>query len=206
MRCILTVGLLALAQPATAQEWQSVTPVFSQIVAYALPEQFVPAFEAPEPASYLQEAVLQGETVDDWTQIITMTGTRGGVRPDDSGGTLAFANTLAESYAQSCPNSFQAHEMRAVTVPGARATFAALIGCGQIEDGSGLAEGAVILFLAGKDDIYTLQWAERFDATSGPHHFAPRDWQARLDHLAAGARLCDPVPGEGPPYPSCSGS
>lgn len=197
--------LLAVTAPAAAEDWVSVTPVFSQIVAFKAPDGFVPAFEGPGTDNYIQEAVLDGETADAWSQMLTLTGLKDAVGTGEHLGTIGYANALAESYAKSCPNSFQAQEMPTGDVPGAREVFAALMGCGEVEDGSKIAEGAVIVVLAGAKDIYTVQWAERFDVTQGPHIFDPKDWQDRLTFLTSGTRICDPVAGEAPPYPSCTG-
>jgi hypothetical protein len=55
-----------------------VTPIFSQLVALTYPSGFRPAFENATSVFYIQEAVPVGETVEKWSQMITLTGTKGG--------------------------------------------------------------------------------------------------------------------------------
>jgi hypothetical protein len=125
------------------------------------------------------------------------------VRADATKGVLAYAEALARQYAGACPETFQAEAIAVPPVRGAQQTMGALMGCGQVPGEPPLAEAAVMLIFAGREDIYTLQWAERLDAGSGPLTFRVQDWQDRLATLSATVRLCDPVPGEEAPYPTC---
>ncbi len=56
---------------------RSITPVFSQLVMFSFQPGFKPVFQNTHGGSYIQEAVPNGETVDRWTQMITLTGARG---------------------------------------------------------------------------------------------------------------------------------
>lgn len=54
-----------------------ISPVFSQLVAFKMPTVFHVVNEETGAHSYIREAVLQGETAGQWTQMITVTGYQG---------------------------------------------------------------------------------------------------------------------------------
>jgi hypothetical protein len=54
-----------------------ISPIYGQLVRFSMPSTFVPAFEKVNGPSYIREAVLKGETVKVWTQMITVTGAKG---------------------------------------------------------------------------------------------------------------------------------
>lgn len=194
MRALLILALLA-PLPALA-EVRAVTRVYSQVVAYALPDGFVPAFEDNRPGFYIQEAVPAGQSVQDWTQMLTMTGAEGRATTPPE----AQAQQIAQGFAAACPGTYSATALPPVAIPGAGATFVAHIACGNA---GGRAEEMLLFVLAGARDIYTVQWAARGAPRSTPLAVDPAIWVPRYDALAASIRLCDPVSGEGPPYPSC---
>ena len=196
----LTIALALMLAPlaAAARDLRIVTPVYGQIVSLRLPEGFHGGYEAEQDGQYILELVPDGQTVEAWNQIITVTGARGMA---DRVGVKDFAGLLAQDYQQACPDSFASAGLPAPHLPGASAVFAAYMGCGAAE---GQSEQMVVLVIAGKANLYTLQWAIHAPALSGPPDFDTAAWGPRLKHLAS-ARLCDPVPGEAAPYPSCGG-
>lgn len=196
MHRIALALLLALPGLAAADATTQVAPVFGQVVLFPLPDGFVPAWEQANADGYVNESVPQGETVEAWSQMVTLTGSRGlwGADP------RAIVESVAAGYAAACPGSFASDELGAPAVPGARATAAAWLACG---DAGGRSEAMVILVMTGAQDAYTLQWAARGPAGGRPGYDAAA-WDARLALLAGTARLCEPEAGEGPPYPSCT--
>src|ERR1700752_1665472 len=52
----------------------AVTPVFGQLVKMSFPRNFVPAFQNTKGDFYIQENVLQGEDINNWTQMVSLTG------------------------------------------------------------------------------------------------------------------------------------
>jgi len=82
--------------------------------------------------------------------------------------------------------------------------FAAHIACGNAGgNAGGRADEMQLFVLTGAQDLYTLQWAQKSAPRNASVLLDPAIWMPRYDALAATVRLCDPVPGEGPPYPSC---
>ena len=184
-----------------------VSPVFHQLVAYALPSGF--QFTAPEQAnakSYLREVPLKGQTVEHWTQLITLTGANGAT----AAGLTAekMMDKLAAGYKSSCPQTFAYAPAGATTISGQKA-FVGLISCGRVVDAGGAAaaahsESAMILAIAGTQDMYTLQWAERAAPSDKPLPFDTARWKLRLHELEP-IHICAIMPGEKAPYPSCVG-
>jgi hypothetical protein len=178
----------------------SVTPVFRQLVAFGHPNEFRPAFENATPTFYIQESVLKGESVENWTQMITLTGTKGGTA-EQPNWAVAFIQGTAGGFQRSCPDTFVAKALGKVNVGGYEG-FIALMGCGAVKSGAPRSEVAFVISVKGASDLYTIQWAER----GAPLQQAPvldePKWKSRFQQLLP-IRICDPVPNEAAPYPSC---
>src|SRR5207244_3534221 len=76
-----TLGALfasaASAQAPAPAAFTVISPVFGQLVAFSMPSSFVVVSENANGPNYIREAVPKGETVDRWTQMITLTGVKG---------------------------------------------------------------------------------------------------------------------------------
>ena len=182
-------------------EMRAIMPVFGQLLAFSYPGGFVPVFEQTKNGSYIQESVPKGESVQRWSQMITVTGAKG-LASDPEQSPERFASGMAAGFRDACPDSFAAKGLGQPRLGGPEA-FAAVISCGNVNDASGArSESALVIVIKGRQDYYTLQWAERGRPT---RHALPLDdprWLARLRQLAPLA-LCTIVPGEAAPYPSC---
>lgn len=190
-------AILLAATPAGAEGVVIVSPVYSQLVALPVPEDFVAGSEHEEGGSYILEFTPKGETVEGWSQLITLTGIR------DQGTRLSaeeVANRIGAGYQAACPDTFAARVLPPPQVRGAVSVFSGYLGCGAV---GGQSEAMVFLVLQGKADVYTVQWAEHGAALAIPPAPDPAIWQPRVDMLAL-ARVCDKVASEGPPYPSCT--
>ncbi len=202
MRLLSCLAALLLAAPAHAENATLIAPVFAQLVTAPLPDGFVQVYENATATGYLNEAVPEGESLENWTQMLTLTGAKGLALGDAPTTAKAFAEYLAGSYGQNCPDSLSAAALGAGPVPGVADMFAGYLSCGTLA-GTQLSESMVFLVLVGREDIYTLQWAEHGPASATPIEFAADVWLNRLATLQAGARVCNAVAGEKPPYPSC---
>ncbi|MGH8134497.1 MAG: hypothetical protein ACRETG_13390 [Steroidobacteraceae bacterium] len=208
MRCVPGVAAaLSIAASAAAQSpagaVRSVTPVFHQLVAFTLPSTFKSAYEKAGASFYIHEHVPEGQTVNDWTQMITLTGTRD-LASTPQATPQQFVAALVAGFRRHCPESFTTAELGPQSI-GKYPGYAAIASCGRIESGAkGRSEVAVMLAVKGDADYYALQWTERgADAKSSPG-IDQRYWAAQLARLNP-IRLCPIVPGEAPPYPSCAG-
>jgi hypothetical protein len=172
------------ATPASAEDWSSL--LLDRTVTITLPDNFAPepAFSDASSGAAIVEFLPPGETVEAWSQMLTLTGydDNGSLAPDQAA--TGMANHLAEGYGNACPGSFAAEDLGAPAVSGAEAVFAAWLACGDA-GGSGHSEAMVVLVFSAGGTVYTAQWAERGPATSGPPVFDLNQWLPRLDALMA---------------------
>jgi hypothetical protein len=212
MRLPATLTMMLIVPFATASEVaddlrdkgytaSTVTPVFSQLVAMSYPRDFAIAFESAKGADYIQNHVLKGETVEKWTQMISLTGIKGEAA-DPRHTPAAVLQVIANAgFRDKCPDSFVWKALGKMDVSGHEG-YVALLGCGTFPAETPYSEIAIIIAARGAKDIYTIQWAERGAATRQPPVLDESRWKARFQQLLP-IRICDRVPGEAPPYPSC---
>lgn len=200
---------LAAAGPAPAQEpVQAVVPVYGQVIRYGVPSIFAPApaYEAEKDGSYIHEHVPPGETVENWTRMLTITGARGlgaDVADVDTAKLAEWAATqLLQGYQAGCAVEVSAEALDILKLQGARAAFGGYMGCGRVT-GTDHSEEMVVVVLVGTQDTYTLQFAERGPAQDRPVERDVSKWMLRISSLSQ-ARLCTPAEGEAAPYPSCN--
>ncbi len=207
LAAIVAIGLLGTSivrswaqNPAAAPASLTViSPVFGQLVRFSMPARFTAVFENAKEAFYIREAVLKGETANQWSQMITVTGARG------LAGSANFSpQNLAESivggFKRACPESFTAKALGG-TKFGAQDAFVGVASCGAV-GADKHSEAALIVAVKGNSDAYTIQWAERTAQSSSGPVIDETKWQARLRELMP-IRLCAIVAGEAAPYPSC---
>ena len=193
----------ASTSPAPQQKSvQTITPIFGQLVGFTLPAGFNPAdFEKTQGDNYIRESVLKGETVDRWTQMITVTGIKGLASNPDANPRV-LAETIAGGFHRACPETFTVNPFGDAKVAGFSG-FVAVMRCGSIADGASThSETAIVLTLKGTSDYYTMQWAERGPVATDDLASENSKWLDRLRQLSP-IRLCPIVPGERAPYPSC---
>ncbi len=193
----LALAFALLASPALGQAVTVVTPIYSQLVAFPTPQDFKADYESEQQGIYILEFVPRAESVNTWTQMVTVTGAAGlaGQMPVEE-----FADWLAASYQNACPDTFAALKLDDPVIKGAAAVFAGYLGCGST---GAQSEAMVFVIVQGRSDVYSLQWAERGPALTAPPNPDPAIWLTRAGALGQ-MRLCDPVAGEAAPYPSCA--
>jgi hypothetical protein len=180
-----------------------ISPVFSQLVRFSMPAQFAAAHENTKDNFYIREAVPHGETVETWTQMITVTGSKG-MADVANFSSQKLAASIAFGFKKACPESFAVKDLGEAKF-GDRDGYLAVASCGKVNSSAdGHSEAALIVAIKGASDAYTIQWAER--AASAPSGLAVDEtiWRGRLRELMP-IRLCAIRPGEGAPYPSCLG-
>ncbi len=202
---VLPIAVLSLAaQTAGAPKpVQVITPVFHQLVAYSIPARF--NFASPDHANqnfYIHEMVPRGQTVEQWTEMVTLTGTRGAASKTAAGS----IETAAAGFKQACPETFAYKPIGTMQISNSPAALA-IISCGRVADEHGKpgamhSETALYVAIAGDQDLYTIQWAERGPASAKPLQLDDRKWSARARELGP-IRVCPKIDGEKAPYPSC---
>lgn len=189
--------LCLLASPVCAEDLMVVKPVYSQLVALPMPANFVAGTDEDKDGYYIMDYAPKGETMDVWTQLISL----GGAKDEAPLKSVAdIAAELAVTYKEACPATFSTKTLPTPKVHGASEVFSGYLGCG---DAGGQSEAMVFLVLKGRSEIYTVEWAEHRPGQARPTAPDPAVWGPRSDALAH-IRICDKVPGEKAPYPSCT--
>ncbi len=200
MLCGAAVPAQAETPAAAPPSFTVISPVFSQLVRFSMPAAFVVAHESAKDNFYIREAVLKGETVNAWSQMITVTGAKGqatGANFSPQG----LAAGIAGGFKKACPESFAAKGLGPAKF-GDQEAYVAVAACGKVAtDGNEHSETALIVAVKGAADAYTIQWAERAAASSATG-IDEAKWQGRLRELMP-IRFCAIVAGEAAPYPSC---
>lgn len=195
--------LAAAAAQAEPEKFTTIAPIFSELLVLSQPANFVPAFEKTVGDRYIRESVPKGETIEHWTQMLTVTGAKGlasnrEVTPE------SFAGLLANGFKKTCADTFAAKPLGRLRI-GSSEGFAAVAGCGRYVSGTETqGETALIVTIRGAQDYYTIQWAERSAANDKAPAIDEAAWMQRL-HDIGPVRLCPIVAGEKAPYPSCVG-
>jgi hypothetical protein len=204
------LALLAAAAPAApgadaprpGAAVRVVTPVFHRLVAFSLPPPFKLGFERTTGNIYVREHVPEGESVDEWSRMITLSGVQGMAYSPEA--TLqGYLQALARGFQRHCPDTYVALDLG--PQPLAREPSSAIVvSCGRVTSGGkARSETSVMVAIKGSDDFYALQWTEHGPDSAHPLSLDSRSWSARLAQLGP-VQLCPIVPGEGPPYPSCT--
>jgi hypothetical protein len=198
---VLGVAGVSAAADVPGQSIATISPIYSQLLVVGLPPGFKLVSERNTGTEYTRAYVREGESAESWTQLVTVTGSKG--MAHRAGATpLAVAQTIAAGFEKACPASYSGQGLDKRTVSGFEA-FMAFASCGTSPTAKGGAsESTIMTVIQGQDDIYTVQWAERGPPSATPLPFTVTRWAERLSRLEP-LRLCTIVPGEKPPYPSC---
>jgi hypothetical protein len=181
---------------------RTITPIFSQLVTFSFPKGFVPAFEDAKGGQYIQESVLKGESVKKWSQMVTITGAKG-LASNPNITPAGFAGGMAGGFKRTCPDSYTATGLGEIKF-GKHDGFVVVVSCGVANPvGESYSESMLLIVIKGESDYYTIQWAERGEASKTPIKFDNAKWVDRLKSLTP-IKLCPIVPGERAPYPSCA--
>lgn len=177
----------------------AVAPVYSQIFLYALPDEFrTVSSGVVRKGRFVQQSVPAKETVQRWTQMITLSG-------DEA---LAFSGRtypqkMIEDFVgltkKKCPDSFSTLTLNNVFV-GSYDTVVAVVSCGMASGGQ--SEAIMQMVIKGGMDMYTLEWTVRGRASRGPVKLEEVQWTDRLRRMAP-VRICSAAANEQPPFPSC---
>lgn len=199
----------AAQKPVSKDPIEVITPVFHQMIAFASPPNMVQHVAEDSNAQfYKREAVRDVDTLAQWGQMITLTGEKGAAQLQ-AAPAKALADKLVNGFQAACPNAFAFKDIGALDL-GTTPAYLMLVGCGSVEDRGGRigvphSETALIVVIQGKQDMYTIQWAERGTPQDKPPAFNDAKWQRRFQQLQP-IRVCPIVPGEKAPYASCLGT
>lgn len=199
--------LMLVAAPALAQENQQAAAdmmrkvwasskqakatirqqVYDRIISIDLPRPFVAAYKQAVPGAFIMEYVPDGETLANWTQMITISSQQGlgeaKVEDADLARFMFNRGTCAGRLYQDVGPVPSGTSVRQRVV---------VIGCGQ---GAG-GERAAIAFLRDEQHVWTVQFAQRIPADGKGKLFAPTEAAGKLAALAISA--CAPADAQPP--------
>lgn len=180
---VLSLPLLVAAAPASSAPQQ--VPLFARMLNFRLPADMVKVTDRNNGTNVLIEFVPKGQTVGNWTRMVTVQAYRGlGASPTP---TAAIARQAF--YPASCRNGPIYRDFgEQQRSPGMRRTLVA-IGCASLPAGAypqalkGAGEQDFIMIFRDAETIYTLNYAERGAPFAGKS--PPRDVARAGEILAA---------------------
>jgi hypothetical protein len=186
LACALAGSACALAStPVSARrdgEHVQISPIVSQAVAFSTPARFVAGEEQGAGRFYIRELVPRGETVNRWTEMITVTGLQGAATVPKLT-PLWGLQTIASSFAKACPSTFNALQLGMLRI-GTYDAETAVLSCGtNLQLRTPRSETALIVSFRGRQDLYTLQWAVRGAPSRDKLALHRARWLKRLDRL-----------------------
>lgn len=188
-------------EPGLGSAATNISPVFHQLVAFTLPAHFHAVYERANGAFYIREHLPEGESLEKWTRMITLTAARD-LAGNPNASPRLMVERMSAGFRRHCPESFSSVPLGPQTIDGFDG-FEAIARCGHQQAGASVySETAIMLAVKGASDYYTLQWAERDADTRGSVAIDNAYWTQQLDRLRP-IRLCPITPGEAPPYASC---
>lgn len=190
------------ASAPTTGSTRTVIPLHGQLLVFQQPAGFELLGEQQQGALYLREALPAGEDRSNWTQMLTVLVHRGS--PDGlEASPGALVRGLAAAYQQACPRSFATRALADAALPEGHPLYAAVLGCGSLGEGAQRRAEQVLVVTIKRAEVYfTLQWAQRGQAQERAPQLPMEQWAARFQQLAP-LKVCDRLPGERAPYPSC---
>jgi hypothetical protein len=173
---------------------------FSQVVVHPMPAHFKLAHAEHADGHYLEQSIIEGENADNWTQMITVSGSKGLAR--DSWSTpKAFAAALVQLYTERCAGALRVSDRGDLTVSNHDA-HAVVLGCEPVNKPGSHSESALYVIIRSDKDFYTLQWAERDAPPPSTMLLDDSKWTERLVTLTP-TTLCPIVPGDTDPTAGC---
>ncbi len=161
-----------------------VQPIFGRVISFAVPRGFVIAWRQQVVGGYLVEYVPDGETIENWSRMITVTARvgAGAARVEDD----QLANVLFNK--PSC-EGWRYTDLGAVPNQGAARRRNLIIGCDAIggkeysKAVAGAGERAAIAFVRDDEAVWTIQYAERSLPARPRTLFDPATAPALLDRM-----------------------
>ena len=158
-------------------------PIFSQGLRFNFPLGFVSTFEDTKEFQYLQEFVPKGETVEQWSQMLSVMGAQDLAKKNPLLTPVIYANKMAEGFQKDCPSTFSAKGVGTLKF-GPHDAYLALMACGTTDyAGTNVSESMLLVVIKGDRDFYSLQWAERGKPSTTPLTFDEAAWGKRFRQM-----------------------
>jgi hypothetical protein len=191
------VGSVAIAEPTSST---IIAPVLGRLVGFTLPTGFEIQKAQADGGRYFRAAVLKGESVGNWSQLISITGVKD-IDKDPKKTAQFIAANISGSIQKLCPDTFSVKPLGPTKIDG-QDTFVAVTSCGKIEPDKH-SETALTVAIKTNNAVYTIQWMERTPANAENLTIDEEKWKNRLKQMVP-FRVCPVVASEKAPYPSCA--
>ena len=135
--------------------------------------------------------------------MISLSGTRD-LASNPNATPQAMLARMTAGFQRNCPDTFNSVAPGPQTIDG-YAAYEVIVSCGHVQSGKdAYSQSAIMVAVKGSADYYTLQWVERGRDSAHPLNLDVAYWTRQFARLSP-IKLCPLMPGEAPPYPSCSG-
>jgi hypothetical protein len=169
-------------------------PVFGQVVHFPVSKYWKAAHEQATTGEYILELIPQDETLDTWTEMLSLHGYRGKGKADPVI-PEAMMVMMAMRLVQVCAG-------RQIIVPlgerqvDAHDAYAAIMGCGSVVGGdpevrSDQGEVAYYLVIKGAEDLYMLQSAVRRPVMNSRSSPIRPETVGAIERVLLSTKLCD---------------
>jgi hypothetical protein len=165
-----------------------VQPIYNRVLSFKLPRPFVTAYRQQATGGYIVEYLPDGQTLANWTQMITVTSQRGvgAAQVEDE----ALADYIFNK--RSCPG-WVYRDLGAVASSTSARQRMIMLGCDVVQGSDyskavpGASERAAIMFLRDGENIWSVQFAERNLPGQSKPLFDPATAPALIARLAVQA-------------------
>lgn len=180
----------------------SITPVFSQIVSFAMPSGFVGISENTQDGVYMRESILKGQTLSNWTQMLTLAGFKDFAKNSQLD-LVTFSNAYIRQMVNKCGPSSMGGKVADIKI-GAYDGLISFMACAKATySDKSYSEETLFLSIKGDSDYYVILLAERGEPTESTPTFDQPKWINKFNQIKP-IKLCPRVPGESFPYLSCT--
>ncbi|AGK58773.1 hypothetical protein HYPDE_35508 [Hyphomicrobium denitrificans 1NES1] len=177
-----------------------IAPVLGQLVGFTLPGGFEIQKAQADGGRYFRAAIPKGESIDNWSQLISITGAKD-IDKDPKKTAQFIAANISGSIQKLCPDTFSVKPLGSTKING-QDGFVAITSCGKVEPDKH-RETALTVAIKTNEAVYTIQWTERTPANAENLTIDEEKWKGRLKQMVP-FRVCPVVAGEKVPYPSCT--
>jgi hypothetical protein len=148
-------ALFKVASEAGTPEMASVITLYSNVLQYAYPKQFVPVYQASTSSMFMLEFIPYGENVrSNWSEMLTIQAFQGKALQAISA--KEFANRVAEGIDKACPTDKIYEDLGEIAVEGAT-SHRVVFGCGKASTG----EVTIAQTIKRNGDLIMVQFARR---------------------------------------------
>jgi hypothetical protein len=205
MRQVAVAMVLAFSGvvAAGAEPGANITPIFHQLVAFTLPANFTSAVEKTNGSFYMRQYVPTGESLQQVTRMVTVTGTRD-LATNPNVTPAQMIERMTAGFRRNCPDTYSTAQLGLKKIDGYDA-LQVVASCGHLQSGAAAySETAVILAVKGSNDYYAFQWMERGADSKQPPALDTAYWTRQFAQLQP-IRLCPLVPGDASSSGGCAG-